>query len=179
MEKIIICPLFVCLGPYPGPNSILDRLPDLSSLQWRGDPFCSQQWPGSICVDHYCELLRPPNAIQALRPSADQLKPGNRHRMWYISGGLIFPSVTRWPVLLAAMARICMRRPPLLITKAPRLHPGPLSIIYFTLDAGTRSSFSNRSCIVRCRSCCSCPCKKWRSPRRRKSGVDVTASGLR
>ena len=29
-----------------------------------------------------------------------------------------------------------MRRPPLRITKAPRRHPGPSSIIYFTLDAG-------------------------------------------
>ena len=69
MEKILFCQLFVCLCPYPGPNSILDSLPDLSSLQWRGDPFCSQQWPGSVCVDHYYELLRPPDAIQVLRPS--------------------------------------------------------------------------------------------------------------
>ena len=72
-----------------------------------------------------------------------------------------------------------MRRQPLRITKGPRRHPGPSSISYFTLDAGTRSLFSARSCIVRCRSCCCCHCKKWRSLRRQKSGVDVPASGLR
>ena len=70
MEKNMICPLIVCLCPSPGPNSILDRLPDLSSLQWRGDPFCSRRWPGSVCVDHHYELLRSPDAIQALRPPA-------------------------------------------------------------------------------------------------------------
>ena len=91
---------------------------------------------------------------------------------------LIFPSVTRWPVLFTAVARICMRRPLLRITKAPRLHPGPSSIIYFTLNAGTRSAFSELSCKVRCRSFCSCPCKKWLVSSRRKSEVHAPASCL-
>ena len=92
---------------------------------------------------------------------------------------LIFPSVTRWPVLFTAVARICMRRPLLRITKAPRLHPGPSSIIYFTLNAGTRSAFSELSCKVRCRSFCSCPCKKWLVSSRRKSEVHAPASVFR
>ena len=75
---------------------------------------------------------------------------------------LIFPSVTRWTILFAAVARICMRRPLLLqIIKppSPRCHPGPSSISYSTLDAGTRPLFSLWSCKVGCRSCGCCHCR--------------------
>ena len=48
------------------------ELPDLSSLV-TGSPFCLQQCPGSVCVDHCRELLRPlldETSIQALCPAA-------------------------------------------------------------------------------------------------------------
>ena len=73
---------------------------------------------GSVCVDHYYVLLKAPASIQDLRPPADQLESGVCLQTWDITARLIFPSVTRWPVLYAVVVRICMRRPLLRITKA-------------------------------------------------------------
>ena len=53
-------------------NSILNRLPDLSSLQRRVKPFCPRRWPGSVCVGHRHELLRLSRTIHTLRPPADK-----------------------------------------------------------------------------------------------------------
>ena len=149
---------------------ILDNLSDLSSIRWRGDPFHTQWWPGSVCIDpplritkaplrhsgpsssswpvevrrlssnvrcncqtylpfgdemtlsirsggqdlyasiHHYELLRPPYAIQAIRPPTDQLKSGDCLKMWDVTARRIFPSVMRWPILYAVMARICIHR---------------------------------------------------------------------
>ena len=55
--------------------------------------------------------------IQALRPPANQLKSIRRHRMRWITARHIFPSETSRPVQSAAVARICMHRPPRRITK--------------------------------------------------------------
>ena len=60
VEKIMVCQFLVHMSPSPRFDSILDRLPDLSSLQSRVCPFCSRRWPGSVCVDHRRELLRIP-----------------------------------------------------------------------------------------------------------------------
>ena len=68
VEKIKISQYFVFICPSPRFDSILGRLPDLSSLQSRVCPFCSRRWPGSVCVDHRHELLRIPRPIRALRP---------------------------------------------------------------------------------------------------------------
>ena len=58
VEKIMVCQFLVHISPSPRFDSILDRLPDLSTLQSRVCPFCSRRWPGSVCVDHRRELLR-------------------------------------------------------------------------------------------------------------------------
>ena len=126
-------------------DSILDRLPDLSSLQSRVYPFCSQRWPGSVCIDHHRELLRFSRPVQALRPPADQLKPIRRHRMRWITASLIFPSETGSLVLSVTMARICMRRPPPRITEDSLAHPGPSTTCYSELNASSRPLFSEES----------------------------------
>ena len=155
VEKIIVSQLYCqySLCPSPRFNSILDRLPDLSS-QSRVHPFCPRRWPGSVCVDHRHELQRFSRPIQALRPLADQFKPMRRHRMRWITASLIFPSETGSPVLFTTVARICMSRPPPRITEDSLAHPGPSTTCYSEFDASSRLLFSEELYS----GCFSCQC---------------------
>ena len=126
-------------------------------------------------IQHYA-LLRPPEAIQALRPPVDQLKSGDCLRIWDVIARFIFPSVKTWHFLLAVAARILIHRTPSRITEAPQLHPSPSFTSYSTFEASSSPSFSSRNREVDCRCCVSgwsrsrlksLPCPKsrrWRHP---------------
>ena len=103
VEKIMFFSrLMLVLVRHLDSNSILDRLPDLSSLQCRDDPFCMRWWL-RICmqVPPPC-INKSPQPIHALRPPVEVRRPSSNV---VITARLIFPSGMRVSVLYAMVAQ--------------------------------------------------------------------------